>query len=411
MEKRDKKFEALFQPITIGRIEIRNRIAMAPLASHQATPDGYVNNQVRAWFAARAKGGTGLIITSPVFVYPKFAEASSFFNLRLYQHRHKAGMSDLAEIIHDFGAKIVAQLAPGGGRQSGGSSPSAVPIEFHPDMTPEKTVKEHEKRGLRFGLADFMQRLHGVVPPVLSIEEIIEIENYWANGVLLAGQCGFDGVELHFAHGHLGYSFLSPRMNKRNDLYGGSFENRIRFMLNVLNKARDKVGRDFCIGIRVNGEEHMPGGLTHNENKKICQQVEKLVDYIHLSDGCYEVLKYPFPDEDGTMLKYAESLKKILKIPVITPSIHAPELAARAIESGKTDMVALGRPLITDPDWANKVAAGRKPVKCIRCNIGCLRWIGTGLPLRCIVNLKAGLEEYIPEYLLSRPFKKHWYHE
>lgn len=403
-----KTYEALFHPITIGKVEIKNRIAMAPCATHQATPDGYVSNQIKAWFVARAKGGTGLIITCPVMTNPRTAEGTPFFNLRLYDVCHKAGMGELAEFVHAFGAKIFANLVPGGGRQTGGGpSPSAIPMEYYPEMLPEKARKEHEKRGLRFGLFDYR---NPPIPRVLIIEEIIEIEDYLANGVFLAKQCGYDGVELAFAHGHLGHQFFSSRTNKRDDLYGGNFKNRTRFFMNVLKKARDKVGRDFCIGFRISGEEHMPEGLTHDEVKEICQQAEESVDYVHLSDGCYEAAKYVFPDEDGTMLKYAKSLKSILKIPVLTPSIHDPETAAEAVRSGKTDMVAHGRPLIADPNWVNKVANGEKIVKCIRCDIGCLRFISENAPVRCLVNPEAGLEEYIPEYHLSRPFKKHWYH-
>jgi len=216
-------------------------------------------------------------------------------------------------------------------------------------------------------------------------------------------------VELNFAHGQLGFQFLSPRTNKRDDLYGGSFENRTRFLMNTLRKAREKVGRDFCIAFRISGEEHMPGGLTHDEVKKICQQTEDLIDYIHLSDGCYEALKYTFPEEDGTMLKYAESLKKALKIPVVTPSIHDPGMANKAVKEGKTDIVALGRALIADPDWAHKAAQGKRITKCIRCDIACFRFISDDLPTRCIMNPRAGLEEYIPAYRRSEPFKKHWY--
>lgn len=232
-----------------------------------------------------------------------------------------------------------------------------------------------------------------------------------ASSALLARQCGFDGVELAMAHGHIVHQFLSLRTNKRNDLYGGSFENRARFAINILKKVREEVGSDFCVGFRISGEEHMPEGLTHNEVKKICQIAEPFADYVHLSDGCYEAAKYFLPDEDGTMLKYAESLKKILKIPVLTPSIHDPEMAARAIQDGKTDMVAHGRSLIADPNWANKVAQGKRPVKCIRCMIGCVRFPSEGTSIRCMVNPEAGLEQYVPEYQFSRPFKKHWYHE
>jgi len=141
---------------------------------------------------------------------------------------------------------------------------------------------------------------------------------------------------------------------------------------------------------------------------EICKDVENLIDYVHLTDGCYEALKYMEPDEDGTMLKYAANLKKVIKIPVITPSIHNPDTAAQAIEDGKTDMVSLGRPLIADPEWPNKAAEGKSPVKCIRCNIGCLSRVPPGLALRCIVNPGVGQEQYVAKYRRTEPFKNYW---
>lgn len=412
MEKGIKGYEVLFQPITIGKLEIKNRIVMAPLCTHQATPGGYVNNQIKAWFAARAKGGTGLIVSSPAMNNAKLAETSSHLNLRLYDHSHRKGMSELAEVVHAFGAKIFIITGPGHGRDTGNRSPSpsAVPMEFHPELLPSRAVAEHKKRGLIYGFAEYLKSVSGVVPRVITIDEIVELEDSMANMVLMARQVGLDGVLFNFGHGHLGHQFFSPRMNKRHDVYGGSLENRARLLMNTLNKTRAKVGRDFCVGIRISGEEHMPGGLSPDDVRRICQLAEPLIDYILLTDGCYEASKYTFPDEDGTMLKYAEGLKQVLKIPVITPSIHAPEMAARAVADGKTDMVALGRALIADPEWSNKIAEGKRPVKCIRCNIGCLRFYWEGTPVRCMVNPEAGLEEYIPEYHLSRPFKKHWYH-
>lgn len=411
MERVSEKYASLFQQITVGKLEVRNRIAMAPMCTFMTTHDGYVDNQTKAWFAARAKGGTSLIVSSPVVANPKGAEANADLNLRLYNDSHRKGMSELAEIVHIFDAKFVIMVGSGGGRQRGSDAPSPVPIEYHPELMPDKVVKAHKERGLHFYNAEVLQKLHGVIPSVITVEKIVEHEDNCANVTLMARQCGIDGVEFHHGHGHLGHQFLSPRTNKRTDMYGGSFENRTRFLMNMLIKARKKVGRDFCIGIRISGEEHMPGGLTNDDVVKVCQQAEELIDYVSLTDGCYEAFKYFLPDEDGTMLQYAENLKKVLKIPIMTPSIHNPEMAAQAVAEGKTDMVAHGRPLIADPAWANKVAQGKSPVKCIRCGIGCLRFRGEKTPLRCMVNPEAGLEEYILEYQPSRPFKKHWYHE
>ena len=239
-----------------------------------------------------------------------------------------------------------------------------------------------------------------------------DFESY-ANTAAMARICGFDGVEVHHAHGYFGFSFLSPRLNLRTDHYGGSLENRTRFMRNSLLKSKQKAGKDFVIGIRISIDELMPGGLTHEEVKEICKQMESLgADFINLSTGCYDRWDSLFPDEDGTMLDGAASIKKVVNIPVITPSVHDPDMAEKAIKDGKTDIISLGRGLLADPAWANKVAQGKKPVKCIRCNFGCLRrLLETGEAIRCEVNPELGMEQYNPEYMPKPPFHRAWRHD
>lgn len=403
-----KKYEALFQPIKINNVEIKNRVAMAPLGHYGTSLCGDVTDQVKAWYAARAKGGTGLIITGAIYTNERAAKVAHFRNLSLYNEHHLFGVSQHVEVVHAFGAKIFAQLSPGSGRQGAFPAPSAIPYHIPDENFPKKAIEEHKKRGVPYPA--FLMR-DGAIPPVLTIEDIVWIEDQWANSVELARQCNFDGVELHSAHGYLCHEFLSPRSNKRDDLYGGSLENRMRFLANGFLKARKKVGDDFCIGFRISGDEHMPGGMGHDEVKQICKRMEGLgVNFVHLSDGCYEAMNRFVPDDDGGPhnLEHAESLKSVLKIPVITPSVDDPELAETALKKGSTDMISIGRGLIADPAWANKVSAGKRPVKCIRCQIGCTSRLILRLPMRCIVNPEAGLEEYNPDYRLSPPFKKNW---
>jgi len=407
--EKNSKYEMLFKPIKIGNVEIKNRIAMAPLGHYGSTLDGDVTDQVKAWYAARAKGGTGLIISGAIYTNEKAFKLSKHRNLALYDVKHTFHISEMVEIIHAFGAKVFAQLSPGSGRQGMGlPAPSAIPYQMPTENFPKTAEHEHKKRNLPL---TWTRLQNGQIPTELTILEIQEIEDYWANSVWLAKCCNFDGVELHSAHGYLSAQFLSPRSNKRNDLYGGSLENRMRFLVNGFLKARKRVGPDFCLGFRISGAEHMPGGLEHKEVKQICKVMEGLgADFVDLTDGSYEALNRFIPDEDGGPhnLEHAESLKSVLKIPVITPSVDNPELAETAIKNGRTDMIALGRGLMADPAWANKVAEGKKPVKCLRCDIGCISRLVNQLPLRCIVNPECGLEQYNPAYRLSPPFKKHW---
>jgi 2,4-dienoyl-CoA reductase-like NADH-dependent reductase (Old Yellow Enzyme family) len=237
-------------------------------------------------------------------------------------------------------------------------------------------------------------------PEVLTIEEIEWIEDAYAKTSGLMKECGFDGAELHFAHGYLGDNFLSPRTNLRTDAYGGSFENRTRIFRNAIRKTRTQTGSDFVIGVRLTGNEHMPGGTGIEDSSRIARiGEEEGLDYVHLKAGCWEAVKWYVPEEDGTMLPEAEVMTNTLNIPVITPAIHNPQDAENAIKEGKTDMVSLCRPLIVDPEWPNKAANGEesKIKKCIRC-LGCLQRTRRALGLRCEVNREVGQERYNPDY-------------
>jgi len=415
-----KKYEALFEPIKINKLEIKNRIVMAPMCTFLNTHDGYVNDATLAYFAARAKGGTGLIMTMPIGCSPFTAERTPFFNLCLWDSAHKPGIAELAETIHYFDAKVFGQLtAFGAGRQSKGGvgrmkglemvAPSETePYHIADGMVPEKMKKQCEKRGWPIWPVPFE---NGGRPRAFTVDEIEMLEDDMARGAMLSKICGLDGVEMHFPHGYGGYSFLSPRTNFRNDLYGGSFSNRTRVLRNCLKKIRALVGPDFPVAFRISAAEHMPGGLTVEDTAEICKSAEEWgADFIHLSDGCYEAFKYFLPDTDGTILDEAKIIKGAVTIPIITPSVHDPDMAEKAIIEGKTDMVSLGRQLIADPDWANKVASGKGFVKCIRCNIGCIRRILRQLPIRCELNPAAGYERFLPEYRLSSPpDKQSWY--
>ncbi len=414
------KYKELFKPIKIGNVEIKNRIAMSPMCTSFGTHDGYVTEQFKAYYAARAKGGVGLILSGPVTVVDFQAKRHCNKPLLFYNYSHIPGMSEIAEIIHYFGAKTILQMGSGAGRQAKRAgmedptldiiSASHVTYRILPESIPKKSADMYAKRGWPPPMAANMV---GEIPRPATLEEIEMQEDGYANTAAMARIAGFDGVEIHHAHGYFGYSFLSPRLNLRTDHYGGSLENRTRFMRNSLLKSKQKAGKDFVIGFRISIDELMPGGLTHEEVKQICMQMESLgADFINLSTGCYDRWDSLFPDEDGTMLDGAASIKKVVSIPVITPSVHNPDMAEEAIKAGKTDIISLGRGLLADPAWANKVAQGKKPVKCIRCNFGCLRrLLETGEAIRCEVNPELGFEQYNPEYFPKPPFRRAWRHD
>ncbi len=389
------RFQRLFEPIRIGKAAIRNRIAMAPMVTQYADR-GYVSEQQLAYYAARARGGVGLIIIEHVLA-SKWAEDNCPLPvLRLYDPSHMSGFAELVETLHAFGAKVFVQLNVGVGIQgsSVGSGvqpvgPSAVRYRTPPEMVPRNCLQV---------LGAFMV---GETAREMSIEEIEREQENFVKAAMMARAVGFDGLEIHAAHGFLLDEFLSPRYNRRTDRYGGTLENRMRFLLELVRKTKAAVGNDMAVGVRASADEHIPGGSTYEDMKLVVKRLAgEGIDYFHLGDGCFESLKYIIPDEANTMLEEAAGFKKLVTLPIVTPTIHDPQLADKAVSEGMTDMISLGRQLIADPEWANKVKRGRLATitKCTRCNKGCYARIFQGLRIKCVRNPESGLERYNPRY-------------
>jgi 2,4-dienoyl-CoA reductase-like NADH-dependent reductase (Old Yellow Enzyme family) len=394
----------MFEPIKIGNVEIKNRLAMAPVTTNFAMA-GYPTEEFLAFLGARARGGVGLLVTPPAVNLFPGSPTHVLFPM-LSEKAHLPIWNEVVETIHAFGAKAFGQILVGGvGRQTAkgtvSKAPSPLPIVQIPDENIPQKSKEYE---IRKGLPSLWDRYRDLPEPTeLTIEEIRWIEDAYAKTARLMKEAGFDGAELHFAHGYLGDNFLSPRTNLRIDLYGGSLENRARIFRNAMIKTRVQVGPDFVVGVRLTGDEHMTGGMTPEESIRIAKIGEDHgLSYVHLTSGCWEAVKWYVPEEDGTMLPEAEAIKQSVNIPVITPSIHKPESVQNAIKQGKTDMVSLCRPLIVDPEWPNKVARGEEKEirKCIRC-LACLQRTRRALGLRCEINREVGQERYNPKYQRS----------
>jgi len=409
----EQKYSELFKSIKIAKCEIKNRIVMAPMNTVFSMDNlGYINEQILAYYAARAKGGVGLIITECVLGTKMASRFPYTSNLHLYNTTHIPGLDELRETIHSFGAKVFIQLSIGFGRQGHSPehepppAPSPIPYMTDPSLMPKDMLKFIVEN------PDVLDpriptMAHADLPREMTKEEIKSEIKEFAHSCTLALMCGFDGIELHAPHGYLEHQFLSPRSNKRTDEYGGSLENRMRFVIEIYEAVRDQIGNSAPVGIRLSGDEHMPDGIHHEEIKQVLKKLGEMgIDYVHLSDGSYEALKYFFPDEDNIhLLEEAAGFKSVLpeNVPVISVSIHNPETAARAIREGKADMISMGRQLLCDPDYVNKVKEGKKFVRCIRCNDCLLRTAG-GLPVRCRQNRNLGREKYMPEYW--RPTRK-----
>lgn len=435
------KTDRLFEPIQIGNVELKNRIAMAPMNMGYTGPEGYASEQTNAWYATRARGGFGLLITEAVMANPYPWNGGDSLNLlRCDSQKKYRFMSQLVDVVHAYkDAKIFVQLCPGLGAQGhpdmghgiASGAPSAVPMEIDlrnfnhgwakqlkrlgavmiddlGDQEKIKNLSDEEYEGIKEmafsyikkNTPDFYHIVKGETPRELTINEIEKMEDFMVEQTCACYKLNFDGVELHAPHGYLGHEFLSPRFNHRMDIYGGSLENRARFYTNVIERVRKKVGPDKALGIRIDGDELMPNGLSHEE---ACKFVKIFTDaganFINISQGSYENPGAAFaPDGEDDFTRWAPGFKKAGGVPVITPNFMNPETAADAIASGKTDIISLGRQSIADPYWPAKVKAGRSSdiVKCARCqqcymNLFEPRWI------RCAVNPTAGFEKYYPD--------------
>lgn len=433
----------LFNPIQIGNVELKNRIAMSPMNMGYTGSEGYASEESNAWYAARARGGFGLIITECVVANPYPWRGSDSLNPLLCDSQKKYRfLSQMAEVIHSYkGAKVFIQISPGWGRQGhpdmihkciSSGAPSAVPMEMDLRNFNHGWAKQMKRLGITLideiggldklkSLSDeeyeaakemafsyikkkapeLMHTVKGETPRELTIAEIEKMEDFMVEHVCAVYKLGYDGVELHTPHGYLLHQFLSPRSNHRTDMYGGSTENRARVVTNIIQRIRKKVGPDKALGCRLSGDELVPGGLTHDEVCKIVKLfAEAGVNFVNVSQGSYENPGAGFaPDGEDEFTRWAPGFKEASGgLPIITPGFVNAETAAEAIRSKKTDIISLGRQSIADPYWPAKVKVGRSGdiVKCIRCqqcymNLFESRWI------RCSVNPTAGFEKYYPE--------------
>jgi dimethylglycine catabolism A len=398
------EYPNLFEPLKIGPVEIKNRIVMAPMLTRMAYSDGSISEQEICYYAARAKGGVGLIITG-VFMASRRAwnqqtiRAGALFDRGI----HLAGACELAETIHSFGSKVFIQLSPGLGRQQGYSrSPiysasHGIPLDAKlSESTRPKRIKPFVAAAPKF------KSVYGNVPVAMTVNEIKEdIEDY-VHSVDLAVVAGFDGIEVHAPHGYLLHQFLSPRTNKRNDEYGGNLENRCRFLQEIITRIREEFGPHLPISVRLSSAEHVEGGITPEDMREYARMCESAgASVIHLSDGCHEAYNYYSPDQENTHILKEQGLKlkAAVKIPIISMSIHNPDLAEKAIAEGKTDMISAGRAFMADPAWPDKVREGRlkEVVRCQREN-ACAATSQRGSPMRCVLNPNLGRERYMPEY-------------
>lgn len=365
----------VFKEGKIGSLSLKNRIVMPPMGTNLASFEGDVTDQLIAYYEERAKGGTGLIIVEFTCVDYEYGKGFSR-QLRLDDDRSIPGMYRLTNAVHKYGAKIFAQIHHAG-RQSNSMLINGKQI-VAPSSIPCKAV--------------------GEIPRELTTEEVKGLVNKFVQAALRAKQSRFDGVEIHGAHGYLVNQFLSPEANQRRDEYGGSFENRMRFLQEIILGIKNTCGEDFPLTVRLSVDEFIEGGMDLEQGKEIAQYLEKLgIDGIHVSCATYDsqdkLIESPL-FEQGWRVYLSEEIKKVVTIPVITVgSIREPQFVENILAEGKADFVAIGRGLIADPEWVKKTKEGREAEirKCINC-LHCIHSVMRNLHIRCSLNARAGRE-------------------
>ena len=375
-----ERFQKILEPITIKNVTIRNRIVMPAMNTNMASHDGFATKQLTDYYAERAKGGVGLIIVSAAAVDKNARKRTG--GLLLDEDKYKENLRLLVETIHSHGSRVFQQLNHNGRLLSSMSSGTFRIRPVAPSPLPHPVT--------------------GEIPKELTQEDILDLIDKFGNAALRAKDAGFDGVELHGAHGYLLNQFLSPYTNKRLDMYGGNLEGRQRFPLEVLRNVRKKVGESFLISYRLSAEEFVPGGFTIEEAEVFCSNLEKAgVDLIHVSAGINEspstqLKVIPMMDTPrGYLLPMADRIRKRVSVPIIAVArINSPVIAEQALSEEKADLIAVGRGLIADPYWVQKVAAGQNEEirTCIACNQGCMERLIQEKQITCIYNPDVGKE-------------------
>jgi 2,4-dienoyl-CoA reductase-like NADH-dependent reductase (Old Yellow Enzyme family)/thioredoxin reductase len=362
------------EPITVGGLPLRNRVAMLPMGTMMCDPDGRTSDRQVAYYAARARGGTGLVIVEGTGVSDDYEVLAGV---------HRADSDDcipalrrLTEAVHAAGGTVAIQLTPGLGRNN-------------PSFTPERPPVSASDNPSFFDPA--------VTCRPLEADEVEHLVERYAEAVERCATAGFDMVDVHAHTGYLVDQFLGPQWNRRTDRYGGTVVNRARFAVELVQAAK-RAAPGIAVSLRLTADNHVPGGRSPAETQEIARLLEAAgLDLLIVDEGSYEAMDYVFPPYylgDGCFLPSARLVKAAVSIPVMACGNLDADTAERALAAGDCDMVGVGRGLIADPEYAGKLAADRaldvRP--CIRCNQMCTGNALSGTAVGCAVNAQAGFE-------------------
>ncbi len=366
-KKHKMDLKTLFKPIKLGNTEVSNRVVLAPMGTSLYSPDDNWPKRTIRYFEERAAGGVGLILTSFTRVHDKLATGSAPLT-GIYDDRLIPSHAEFVQKIHKHGSKVFLQIALHGCKFGGTESPSSI-----------------------YSLN------YNVKPRALTTDELDYLVDCFIKAAIRAWEAGYDGVEVHGGYSYLIGQMISPALNKREDKYGGSFEGRMKFPVDIIKGILDKYP-DFTVGFKYSAYEWLPGGVGLELAKKIGKYVSQTgISFLDIASSSsttmvkssdYSHVPPIYVPRNTLMPLVAEIKKACPDMPVIANgAISVPEEADADITSGKCDMVAVGRALIADPHWANKAKAGKSETitPCIRCNI-CHHQLWLHMPLCCSMN-------------------------
>ena len=378
------QFQHLFSPYRLRNLDLRNRVVSTPHTA-KLVDDGMPGDRYTAYVAEKAKGGCGLIITFGSAGVHRSSAGSAWGEVDLFEDRVIPFLQRMADTVHGHGAKIISQITHRGHRGNSGMYPDAL-------LAPSPIA----------------ERSHRETPHEMEKEDIEMVQEAYTQAALRVQKGRFDGVEILVGYHHLPEQFLSPFSNKRTDEYGGSFGNRMRFILEVIDRVRTAVGEDFVVGLRVGGDEQLEGGLDRQDYLAIIEGLEATgqIDYFNVVGASPEnpmsqtAAVPPFWYKTGLWLDWAAQVKENVHTPVIAVGrITDPLQAEWILAEGQADLVAMTRAQIADPHMANKAMAGRlediRP--CIGSLQGCIGRVGGFGGIGCVHNAVIGRERELAD--------------
>ncbi|MFC6169509.1 oxidoreductase [Loigolactobacillus jiayinensis] len=368
-------FPKLFQSGRIGKLALKNHVVMPAMGVSLARTNGEASDDIIRYYAERARGGVGLIITEVTRIDDKYGVAT-YKQLAVTDPKQIPQLQRLADAVHKYDTKIFVQLHHPG-RETTAQLINGQQI-VAPSAIADKTVKE--------------------VPRALTTDEVQALIKAYIKGAVIAKTAGIDGIEIHAAHGYLINEFLSPYSNHRTDRYGGSFHNRLRILQEIITGIKYMCGADFPISVRISADEFVAGGLKIADSVKIARTLESYgIDAINVSSGIYEsapTIVEPGSYAQGWKQNLAKTIKANVKIPVIAVNnIKTPEVAEQLLDTAVCDYIGVARATLADPDWARKAETGHSDqiTTCIGCLL-CFGALQAGQHIICAVNPRLGRE-------------------